>query len=260
MKPLYFGEEPRQLYGVYHAAVRRPGRESGVLLCAPVGQESIRAHRTLRKLATMLAEAGFHALRFDYFGHGDSSGESADGSVSGWVADVRAAADELKDLAGVHRVSLVGLRYGATLAALAAAGRRDLDTLALVDPVVDGGAYLEELRTMHIAFMRADLRGHDFGREWAETAGTREALGWPLPAPLRREIETTEVLAANFAARKVVLVSSRERDGGLGRLLARAAALAPRTAFEHVPGADGWNQEAVCVPMPALQAILAALA
>jgi pimeloyl-ACP methyl ester carboxylesterase len=44
----------------------------------------------------------------------------------------------------VDRVSLVGLRWGATLAALAARGRDDVDQIVLWDPVVSGAAYLDD--------------------------------------------------------------------------------------------------------------------
>ena len=62
------------------------------------------------------------------------------------VADTRAAIDELKrQVPGLDRVTLVGLRFGATLAAAAAAGRDDVERLVLWDPVVDGADYMQSV-------------------------------------------------------------------------------------------------------------------
>src|SRR5687768_16729988 len=115
MNPFYFGSSQRPLYGVYHPSKGRTARPVGVVLCYPLGQEYMRAHRAFRQLATLLTKNGFPVLRFDYAGTGDSAGDGSAGSVATWVEDIGAAIDELKDTAGVSRVSLVGLRAGGAL-------------------------------------------------------------------------------------------------------------------------------------------------
>ena len=93
------------------------------MLCYPWGQEYLRAHRSMRLLADMIAARGCDVLRFDYSGTGDSGGDATTASFVEWESDIETAIDELKDMAGVSRVSLVGLRLGATLAARVAEGR-----------------------------------------------------------------------------------------------------------------------------------------
>src|SRR6476620_8559273 len=97
MTPRFFGDAARQLYGVYHAPEGR-AREAGVVLCNPGPQEYRHTHWAFRKLAGMLARAGFHVLRFDYFATGDSAGRDDEGSLDQWVLDVATAARELTDL------------------------------------------------------------------------------------------------------------------------------------------------------------------
>ena len=113
MNPFFFGSSEERLLGVHHPPRGRVPREVGVLLCYPLGQEYMRAHRAFRQLAMLLARRGFHVLRFDWFGTGDSAGAGEEGSIARWLEDARTAIDELKDTAGVTRVSLVGLRLGA---------------------------------------------------------------------------------------------------------------------------------------------------
>ncbi len=45
-----------------------------IVLCHPWGQEYLRAHRSMRQLGNLLAAAGHHVFRLDYFGTGDSGG------------------------------------------------------------------------------------------------------------------------------------------------------------------------------------------
>ena len=62
MTPYYFGDSKRRLFGIFHPATSRQSLNTGVLLCYPVGQEYIRAHRTFLQLSLMLSRAGFHVL------------------------------------------------------------------------------------------------------------------------------------------------------------------------------------------------------
>lgn len=146
MTPFHFGNGPRRLFGLYTPAQSGAASTRAALLCAPWGQEYLRSHRSMRLLGKQLAAQGWHALRFDYFGTGDSAGEFDEADLPGWEADIELALDELLDMTGARKATLVGLRLGATLAArVAVRRRREVDTLALWDPVLDGAAYLDEL-------------------------------------------------------------------------------------------------------------------
>ena len=57
--PLYFGAPERPLFGFYHPPTGSRVRAAGVLLCNPLGDDLIRAHRPFRHLAEDLAAAGF---------------------------------------------------------------------------------------------------------------------------------------------------------------------------------------------------------
>lgn len=144
MNPMFFGRTQRQLYGVYHApdALRR---DQALVFCPAFGTEYLFAHSTARLLGRQLADAGYHVLRFDYSGMGDSAGDFEDATPARWTDDINTAIAEVKDLGQVSRVGLIGLRYGAALAAQVAAQHPDVDQLVLWDPVTDGRAFLAEI-------------------------------------------------------------------------------------------------------------------
>jgi pimeloyl-ACP methyl ester carboxylesterase len=121
----------------------------GVVICAPLGLEELCGRRTLHLLAQRLAAAGLPTLRFDYRGEGDSTGDALDPDcLERWRQDARGAIAELRRLTGVEDIALVGMRFGALLAAEIAAEREDVSHLALIAPVGSGKAYIREARIL----------------------------------------------------------------------------------------------------------------
>ncbi|MDG2050550.1 MAG: alpha/beta fold hydrolase [Myxococcota bacterium] len=135
MNPFFMGPERKRLYGLYHPPVLRGPGGKGVVLCNPLGSESSRAHRSFRILSDSLARSGWHVLRFDYRGTGDSAGDVDSVTLNDWVEDIGVAINELRAIAELKGVHLLGLRLGALLAT--AAGLRHADTQGLIlwDPV-----------------------------------------------------------------------------------------------------------------------------
>lgn len=73
-------------------------------------------------------------LRFDYFGHGESTGAFADGTISRWRADALAVLDELCE----GDLVLVGSSMGGWLACLAAIARpKRVKAMVLIAPAAD---------------------------------------------------------------------------------------------------------------------------
>jgi pimeloyl-ACP methyl ester carboxylesterase len=216
--------------GLYQPPLAARERDEGVLLCYPGFHEYNLSHWAFRRLAGLLAREGFHVLRFDYFGTGDSAGGGADGSVAQWQRDVVAAAEELREVAGVRRVSAVGVRLGATLAAAAAAaGGLSLADLVLVEPVVRGAQYLAQLReTEREAWLDSRTPRQD-------SAGA--LLGYPLPPALEAELEALALTGLGRpAAERLVLVTCQERPE-YAEARAWAQGTGVRAEAHHVPDA-----------------------
>lgn len=137
MLPLHFGARDKPLFGLYEEG-NAPRRRMAVVVLSPIGWENLRAHRTLRILSNRLAEAGYDVLRFDYSGTGDSWGDIGEGlTLAQWIRDVDEAIEEVAGLSGTTRVSLIGLRAGAAIAAEVAARRpRGIEHVILWDPPI----------------------------------------------------------------------------------------------------------------------------
>ena len=189
----------------------------GAVLCAPLGEEKLWSHRVFVGFARELAARGYAVLRFDHRGEGDSDRPFERSDCGTRVADVRAAIDELKrQVAGLERVTLVGLRFGATVAAAAAAGRSDVERLVLWDPVVDGADYMQAvLRSNLMAQMAIHhkvLESREQLIERLDRGDTVNVEGYALAAPLFREasaLRLAELLAADARPCLVVSITPR---------------------------------------------------
>ena len=268
MIPLRFGDPSRQLFGLHLAPTGGAIRNQGVLLCNPFGQEAIRCHRLFRVLGERLARDGYHVLRFDYYGTGDSDGDDIDADLDTWLDDVVRADEELLRLGGCSERSWFGLRFGATLAALASA-RAAVPPVRLVlwDPVVDGALYLEELSRSHAAGARTASTWVRQAQGPADALSTRgggiELLGFPLNDGLvERMRSVSQASFAGVRARKISMLDSGTVAGlypfskSLGEM-GIAVGVKPLETQILWTSDDAMNT--AIVPAEALQAIAAAL-
>jgi pimeloyl-ACP methyl ester carboxylesterase len=250
VNPLYFGDSARPLFGMYHPPAGRAAAVRNVVLCPSLGQEYIRAHRALRQLATQLARAGHHVLRFDYDGQGDSAGEAWEPTLDTWVTNTGTAALELRDTSGVADVVLVGIRLGAVVAARAAASVQPVD-LVLWDPAIAGRRYLDELcATFRVppAALAASGRG--------ETIGVG---GMPITLAFRSQLEAIDLLAEPVPRVPRALVITSRPDPDAERLAARYRAAGTPAAQRTVEISGSWEGAdragAILLPQQVIRAI-----
>jgi pimeloyl-ACP methyl ester carboxylesterase len=249
MKPVVFGD----CFGwLHHTGQAR----HGVVLCSAFGYDAYCTHRGWRMLAEEIAAAGMIALRFDYPGAGDSAGVEEDPHrFDAWLESIVAAVRWLRAQTGVETVSLVGMRLGATFAALAAARLGDIDGLALLAPVVTGRGYLRELRMQRRKWaatwsgMSGDSLGDDEAHVEAFGFGVHgDDISWLADVDMRRDTTAparrvllldsnaraqSDALARHYASLGVALTQDRfdECDRFLAEpLLSRP----PQSAFERV--------------------------
>lgn len=212
--PAYFGEGPHRLFGWFHHAPQALPRDCVAVICAPIGYEYVHCHRTVRHLADRLAQVGIPALRFDYHGSGDSPGTDLDpGRLARWTTDILAAVSEARSWSGRKTVCLVGLRLGATLAALAAR-ECDIDLLVLWNPCVKGRAFVRELQAVAMA-----------AEKTSGMKGALEGAGFIATGETIAQLKTIDLTKCALQARLGVLLLGRDDqlpDPALARHLAES--------------------------------------
>jgi uncharacterized protein len=231
MTSFHFGSRERRLFGFYEPAQESFSRVRAVLLCHPMGNEQVFAYRTTRQLAARLVRAGFHVLRFDYFGTGDSYGATGEGDLASWCGDIETAIEELKEITGATKVNLAGLRLGANLSARVAVRRpKEINKLILWEPLAANELAVAGLRcSAPQADRNPRLMGSDIVEGFARDAIQSKATLLP-PHTL------------------VLLTARPPSPGEFGSL-----------AVEHLAEAPAWIEERLetgTIPAVALQRIV----
>lgn len=202
-----------RLFGSYHSPRAEVDRDCGVVICHPIGHEYIHCYRAMKQLAVRLALAGFPVIQFDYFGSGNSDGEYIKATRDKWIDDIAAAIKKLLSQSGLKRVSLIGLRFGATLAAIYSTRNYGVDKIVLWDTVICGKTYLSELKDQHADCLE---RYHCAGNEADDKArehGFTEILGFPYSNGMMDEIDQFQFIGdiQGKLSRRVLLVDSCQK-------------------------------------------------
>lgn len=191
-KAAYFENSRGQsLFGVLHGCRNPIG--AAVVFCHPLGEEKQKSYRPFVEFSRYLAANGVCSLRFDNAGFGDSDGDSVDATVESQILDTLDAIGHATSSFECDRLYLVGLRFGATIAALTAERQPNIDGLALHSPIVDCAAYWSSL-----------LRKQQFS---ALSRGTKAQSKQELLAQLEAE-KVIEIDSQEFSIDMVTQLSS----------------------------------------------------
>lgn len=163
--PLFFQNGAYRLFGVVHQPVGTPSGAAWVF-CHPFAEEKLWAQRVYVSFARTLAAQGAWVMRFDAMGNGDSEGQFSAASVNTMLADIDCAIRYLEGVSGISQgIGLLGLRFGATLAALAAERAPKVGTLVLWEPIVDGAKYMQEMLRINLTTQSAVYKEIRHNRE-----------------------------------------------------------------------------------------------
>jgi alpha-beta hydrolase superfamily lysophospholipase len=175
----------------------------GVLICPPVGHEQVHSHRTLRHLADHLAAQGFAVLRLDYHGTADSDGSEADPRrLATALANIHDAVAWLRHTAGCQHISLIGLRLGATLAALYAE-HHAVENFVLWSPIIKGRRYLRELTALSQTAQHAAT----------SASANLEAMGFVYSHETADELAQIDLLSQSLRCKHALIATSTNTPG-----------------------------------------------
>ncbi len=167
------------------------------------GFRSDMAGTKAQALADWAQAQGRAFLRFDYFGHGESSGDFLRGSISRWRQDALAVIDRLTE----GPLVLVGSSMGGWLSVLAAVARPDrIKALALIAPAPD---FTEALMKPALSAEALSALARD--GVWIEPSD-HDPAGYPITRMLLEDGARWSVLPGPLGFRGPVRILQGARD------------------------------------------------
>lgn len=215
--PTFFDNGSCRLFGILHQPVGTPSGAAWIF-CHPFAEEKLWAQRVYVAFARMLAAHGAWVLRFDAMGNGDSEGQFSSASVETMLSDIDCAIGLLERSSGIaHGIGLLGLRFGATLAALAAERSPKIGKLVLWEPIVDGGKYMQELLRTNLTTQTAVYKEIRHNREALVRMmreGSRVNIdGYELAYPCYEQVSAVNLNAGRKRFPGPCLIVQIGRDG-----------------------------------------------
>lgn len=232
--------------GYLYAAVTRPAGDAGaqragrvVVVCPPFLEERVLTHRLLHRLQKRLSLEGYATVRFDYRGTGDSGGDVSAVTLDTMRRDVSRIVDRAHDQLSPRRLTVLGVRLGATVA-LDSGPPAGVDSAVLWSPVVSTPRYVEELYKLQIlSDARFGLPVRDSAHFSARVRDGKpvEILGYRLGPEFLRQCEQRSGAPVDGAFERVDvfrlgLRQSRVYAGELDALIA-ALRSGPAEVYDH---------------------------
>ncbi len=252
METFLFGPD-EGLFGAYWEGGSNP-QAPAVLICNGFGQDYMRSNMVLQHTARMMADAGCAVLLFDYYGTGDSAGDSEEADLGSLLRDTQIAKQELLEISGRRRMVSLGIRLGAWMALQVS------ERAVIWDPIVDGKAMVTELLELTEKIPQDSFR-FPVPRDVAGVPNP-ELAGFRHSGELLEQLNT-QSLSALVEGRRyewmAMLSSAAELPNVVTPLLeGRCHQL---VTFER--GSDHWNQlaqlEIALVPSPELRQLTSAV-
>jgi len=237
IRPGFIPIDGGQLFRCLHCPTAAPRRDVLIVICPSAGHEYERSHRALRQLAGRLAAEGFHCLRLDYRGQGDSSGDTQSTNPQTWATDVETVLKQCLTEIKPDKIWLLGHRIGGPIA-LQVAQDLPADGLILWNSISTGAECLAEWDALECR--RAEALGQDADL-------TASILGAQI-SPFYRDAIAGFTVSSMGDWKKPLLLLSRSDDGAAP---AHAVCL-------HDEGGPIWRQEPLdaIVPFSSLSQII----
>jgi pimeloyl-ACP methyl ester carboxylesterase len=175
-------------------------QDEGVLLINSGPWDSMRLSWLQRQIMSNLSGRGYRVLRFDLCGTGESEASADAANWTRWVAECCIVRDSFRKT--VRKVHVIGFRLGAALA-LKASEAYAFRSLHLIDPVLDGVAYWQELRNIQQSFV---AQQNKFG---ANIHASEELFGFPLGAHWQTSLAALHPAQFDAKGRRAFLYSSK---------------------------------------------------
>jgi hypothetical protein len=163
-------------------------------------------------IARLLAKEGHSVFHYDYYGTGDSGGESYEMDMEGAIDDLHFVISYVKDFVQPVKIVLFGTRLGGDIAMKIAAFDDSLDNLILVEPLANGRYYYRSrfflMKSAHFLYdVKSDFNITINGMNYENFDGI------PVSQKLKNQILEIKPEIYAFSNKNILLYNIKEKEG-----------------------------------------------
>lgn len=256
------------VYVLELAAAADARADEAAIIVPPFAEEMNRCRRMMVLLGERLAQRGVRCLLFDFRGTGDSAGDFAAARLSDWREDI----DLLRAHAlatGARRIHWAGIRFGALLAAEAAARFPESASLLLWEPSASGRQVVSQFARIEQAAQLIARAGKPRPADAERTAqdAAAEIAGYLLTPAMKEELSGLSLDASWRSIRcpvawfEMSMREGQELTAAGRRYLAALTGEDPAVARgASIAGPAFWSTTEIATSTPLLEASCAFVA
>ncbi len=181
--------------------------EKAFLFLNPLFDEKKRSQKFQTNTARALADIGYTVVRFDYYGTGDSYGDLKELTISTCLESSKQILEFIHTEFGINSVSILGIRFGASLALELASKCNEIGGVFLIDPIALGKRYLTELRLRRKAFFMVNNMKNTDDKVIINGKKYEDHQGYLISVSLTEELENLNIFQNKLSEKSVFLFS-----------------------------------------------------
>lgn len=197
-EPIYFKNGNYELFGIFYKP-EESIKKTGFVFSHPFIEEKLWTQRVFVNFARELAQKGYPVFRFDFMGHGDSEGDFENSTVESRLSDMDKAIEKIMtEFSSLENIGLLGLRLGASLAAIKAETHPLISKLILWEPIVNGSDYMQEILRINLTTQTAVYKEIIHNREalveQMKNGNTVNIDGYEIPINLFQQVSDINLI------------------------------------------------------------------
>jgi len=247
----FFGPGSPQLFGVLHH--NGCPASTGLVFCPPFCQEMVTTYSRLARLSKQLAANGIGVMRFHPSGTGESEGRTPEFTLDSVLRETGLARKFAEERLKANRLGYFGLRFGATVAVLAAA-TQPVDFLVLWCPVINLQRYFRELLRLQLTKEAVHQHRSQIRRttqqmvEDLQADNNLDIFGYELSPELYRQMIAVSSWPHNPPARRILwLIRPDEQRSAMG-IVERWRSFGSQIDLETISEPVFWEDDSSWLP------------
>jgi pimeloyl-ACP methyl ester carboxylesterase len=173
----------------------------------PIFDEKKRSQKFYAETARGFCKYGVPVIRFDYFGTGDSAGHLYEMRISENLNAIKILIEIFQAKYQANRINLLGLRIGGDLVLeLAEEIQENIDTLIVIEPIINGKRYLTEQRARRKLFYKLNKMTNISENLIINGNTYEDHQGYPISEKNSSFLENIQSLDRKIADKNILLV------------------------------------------------------